>query len=76
MTGPRRNLRFDIAARHDIVLRRLRMGHTGRILRADRAIIQIGRDIVRRRPDQLHTAFKRLLAGLAPLKRGKSNGEC
>ena len=69
--GARQNLAFDIAADRDIILGRLRMGDAGNVLLDNRAFVEIGSNIMRRRADQLDAALIGCLYGLAPLNDGR-----
>ena len=57
--GAGENLAFDIGADRDMVLGRLRMGDAGNVLLDDRTFVEIGRDVMRRRADQLDAALNR-----------------
>ena len=64
---PRQHARLDVAAGGDKIVRGHRMGHALGFLFDDWTFVEIGGDVVRRRPDQLDAAFMRLVIGLGAL---------
>ena len=59
---------LDVAADGDEPLRRLGVGDADDVLLDDRALVEVGRHVVRRGPDELDTAVVRLVVGLGALE--------
>ncbi len=66
--GPRQNLCLHIAPEGNVILRALRVGHANDVLLDDRAFIEVGSDIMRGRPNELHPALIGLAVGIGTLK--------
>ena len=64
----RQDATLDVAADRDEALGGLRVGDADDVLLDDRALVEVGCDVVRRRPDELHAAVVRLVVGLGALE--------
>ncbi|MPL84484.1 hypothetical protein SDC9_30449 [bioreactor metagenome] len=62
------HLRLDVTAKAHVILGRLRMGDAHRVLLDDRALVEIGGDVMRRRANELHAALIGLLVGVRALE--------
>jgi hypothetical protein len=68
--GARQHAAFDVAALADEIVGCVAMRDALDVLLDDRSLIEIRRNLVGRRPDQLHPALVRLMVGLGPLEAG------
>ena len=68
MDRSRKDASLYVAAKRDIIIIRLGVGHAHDVLFDDWAFVQISGDIVRRRANQLYAFFKRLLVRVGTLK--------
>ena len=69
--GAGQHLAFDIAAKRDIIVGRLRVGDAHRVLLDDRAFVEIGGDVMGRGANQLHAALIGLLVRVGALEGGE-----
>lgn len=64
--GLRKHAALHVLAERDHVLRRVRVGHTRHVLLDDRPFVEIRRDVVSGRADQLDAALMDLRVGARP----------
>ncbi|CDX51622.1 hypothetical protein MPL3365_130579 [Mesorhizobium plurifarium] len=69
VNGPSQCLCLDVTAEADVVVIRLRMGHTNDVLLDDWPFIQISGDVMRCGADQFHAALVSLLVRIGAFER-------
>ena len=62
---------LDIATEGDEVAWRSRVTHSNNVLINDRSLVKVPGDEVRRRPNEFHPSFVRLMVGPCTLKTGQ-----